>query len=52
MKIDEKEKKRIIEMILKGYTNVEISAQKEAEDAKAQQGVQEDDTELTVEDLD
>lgn len=27
-------------------------AQKEAEDAKAQQGVQEDDTELTVEDLD
>lgn len=26
MKIDEKEKKRIIEMILKGYTNVEISA--------------------------
>ena len=27
-------------------------AQKEAEDAKTQQGVQEDDTELTVEDLD
>ena len=27
-------------------------AQKKAEDAKTQQGVQEDDTELTVEDLD
>lgn len=27
-------------------------AQKEAENAKTQQGVQEDDTELTVEDLD
>ena len=30
----------------------EKPAQKEAEDAKTQQGVQEDDTELTVEDLD
>lgn len=30
----------------------EKTAQKEAEDAKTQQGVQEDDTELTVEDLD
>lgn len=27
MKLDEAEKRKIIEMILKGYTNVEISAQ-------------------------
>ena len=50
-KKEEKEEKEVFQDWDKTASEtVEVS--KEAEDAKTQQGVQEDDTELTVEDLD